>query len=181
MSKSWIVMSQKIPPDTVMYSIGGGAGSRLVIFTICTSPTAPSATAFWTAPWAASNRRLNPIWSGTPAALTAATHRSTSARLSDTGFSKKIALPALAAATARSTCVSVLLQIATASTSDASTSSTLAIAGTPRSAATAAAPSAYTSYTECRSRPGTCRAMSSACILPMRPVPSTAMVGLSLM
>jgi len=26
MSKSWIVMSRKIPPDTLMYETGGGAG-----------------------------------------------------------------------------------------------------------------------------------------------------------
>ena len=63
-------MSQKIPPDTLMYSMGGGAGSRLVIFTMCTSPMAirrrPPAC---TAACAGSNRRLKPTCSGTPAAL----------------------------------------------------------------------------------------------------------------
>ena len=47
---------------------------------------------------------------------------STLPRSSEIGFSQKIALPALAAAIMNGTCVSVLLQIATASTSaDAST------------------------------------------------------------
>jgi hypothetical protein len=41
------------------------------------------------------------------------------ARSSETGFSQKIALPARAAATIRSACVSVLVQMATASTSAA--------------------------------------------------------------
>ena len=56
---------------------------------------------------AGSKRRLKPIWNGTPAASTAASARSTSARSSDTGFSQKIALPASAAATIRSAWVSV--------------------------------------------------------------------------
>ncbi len=29
MSKSWIVMSMNMPPETRIYSMGGGAGSRL--------------------------------------------------------------------------------------------------------------------------------------------------------
>ena len=57
----------------------------------------PSATAAATAAWPGSKRRLKPIWNGTPAAVTAASARSTSARSSDTGFSQKIALPARAA------------------------------------------------------------------------------------
>ena len=91
--------------------------------TICGSPISPSATARATAACAGSKRRLKPIWNGTPAASTAASARSTSARSSDTGFSQKIALPASAAATIRSACVSVEVQIATASTSGAASSS----------------------------------------------------------
>src|SRR3954449_11776886 len=45
MSKSWIVMSRKIPPETRMYSIGGGAGSRLVMRTRWGAPTRPAAAA----------------------------------------------------------------------------------------------------------------------------------------
>src|SRR3954464_2407600 len=44
MSKSWIVMSRKIPPETRMYSTGGGAGSRLVIRTSCGAPSSPAGT-----------------------------------------------------------------------------------------------------------------------------------------
>src|SRR4051795_5398823 len=41
MSKSWIVMSRKIPPDPRTYSNGGGAGSRLEIRASCGSPLLP--------------------------------------------------------------------------------------------------------------------------------------------
>ena len=34
-------MSRKIPPDTRMYSIGGGAGSRLEMRTRCSGPSEP--------------------------------------------------------------------------------------------------------------------------------------------
>ena len=34
-------MSRKIPPDSLMYSTGGGAGSRLVMRTRWTSPSSP--------------------------------------------------------------------------------------------------------------------------------------------
>ena len=57
-------MSRKIPPEPRTYSIGGGAGSRLEIRTSCGSPTSPRITASWTAWWAGSKRRLNPIWNG---------------------------------------------------------------------------------------------------------------------
>ena len=52
-----------------------------------------------------------------PAASTAASARSTSARSSETGFSQNTALPAAAAATSRSACESVLEQTAIASAS----------------------------------------------------------------
>src|SRR3954453_12460822 len=174
MSKSWIVMSRKIPPETRMYSIGGGAGSRLLIRTICGSPSSPAATAARTAAWAGSKRRLKPIWNGTPAASTAAIARSTSSRSSETGFSQKIALPAPAAATMRSAWVSVLVQIATASTAgDPSTSSTEAATGTPSAVPTLRAVSACASKSTATVAPGTRRASSSACMRPIRPKPMT--------
>ena len=89
-------MSRKIPPDTLMYAIGGGAGSRLVMRTMCRSPTvavdrprpAPSACA------------------GVEAAVEADLERHADGldqrrvprrpwpRSSEIGFSQKIALPA---------------------------------------------------------------------------------------
>ena len=125
MSKSWIIMSRKMPPDTSMYEIGGGAGSRLVMRTMCRSPTEPSITAERTEACAASNRRLKPTWNGTPLDSITANASSTLPRSSEIGFSQKMALPACAAAIMNGTCVSVLLQIATASTSaDESTAPT---------------------------------------------------------
>ncbi len=112
----------------------------------CGSPTVPSATAAATAACAGSNRRLKPIWNGTPAASTAASAASTVARSSDTGFSQKIALPALAAATICGAWKPVGVQIATASTSAAAiSSSALSAAGTPRRALTSSAAGSYAS------------------------------------
>ena len=130
MSKSWIIMSRKMPPETSMYGIGGGAGSRLVMRTMCRSPTEPSITAARTEACAASKRRLKPTWNGTPLDSITASASSTLPRSSEIGFSQKIALPACAAAIMNGTWVSVLLQIATASTSaDASTASTSVVCG----------------------------------------------------
>ncbi len=176
MSKSWIVMSRKIPPETRTYASGGGAGSRLVMRTRCGSPTRPVATAARTEAWAGSKRRLKPIWNGTPAASTASSARSTVSRSSETGFSQKIALPARAASTMRSACVSVLVQIATASTSGAaSISATDPATGTPRSAPMAVALSARASKTAASVADGIRRASRSACMRPMRPTPMTPM------
>src|SRR3954447_26435520 len=58
MSKSWMVMSRKIPPEIAMYSSGGGAGSRLVIRTICGSPLSGAANPAC----AGSKRRVEEGW-----------------------------------------------------------------------------------------------------------------------
>src|SRR5215218_8090541 len=174
MSKSWIVMSRNIPPESRMYAIGGGAGSRLEIRTGCGSPTRPAATASRTDACPGSNRLLKPIWNGTPACSTAPSPRSTSSRASDTGFSQKIALPARAAWTMRSAWVGVLVQIATASTSgDASSSSTDTATGTRSSSPTLRALATCESYTALTAAPRTRRASRSACMRPMRPTPIT--------
>ena len=171
---SWHVMSRKMPPDTARYGIGGGAGSRLEMRTRCSAPTVPAATESRTNRWAGSKRRLKPTCSRAPASATAANARSTSARSSDSGFSQKIALPDDAAATSISTCVSVLVQMATASISSlASTSSTDSATGTPSDPATALAATGSTSYTTPSAAPSTWWASSSACIRPMRPTPRT--------
>ena len=167
-------MSRKIPPDTRTYSRGGGPGSRLVIRTRCSSPILPDATASWTERCAASNRRLSPSWRNEPAASTAASARSTSTSESETGFSSKSGLPVAAAATTRSTCVSVLEQIAIASTSRRSISSELdAVTGAPSSCATDSAVPGSGSYTAASASPGTSRTRSAACIRPIRPTPRT--------
>src|SRR4051794_21282660 len=140
----------------------------------CGSPISPAATAAATASCAGSKRRLKPIWNGTPAASTAASARSTSARSSDTGFSQKIALPAPAAATISSACVSVGEQMATASTSGALSSSSRSAATTaPSASATVRALASNSSWIQVTAAPGTWRSSSSACMRPIRPTPST--------
>ncbi len=143
--------------------------------TICGSPIVPSATAWRTEAWAGSKRRLKPIWNGTPACSTAASAASISARSSEIGFSQKIALPARAAATIRPTWVSVLVQIATASTSAAASSCSLdaaTVTSLPSALASACAAGAWRSKTAVTRAPATRRCSSSACIVPMRPAPS---------
>ncbi len=166
-------MSRKMPPLTAMYSGGGAAGSRLVIRRTCRSPTEPSATRSRTDLWPGSKRRLKPIMNGTPASSTAASARSTSSRSRLTGFSQKIALPACAAAMTRSTWVSVLVQIATVSTSSEASSSSIDLTGAPIAAETPSAAAGTASATAATTQPGTSRASSEACIRPIRPQPIT--------
>ena len=108
-------MSRKIPPEGRRYEMGGGAGSRLMIWIRLGLPISPLATACRTRMKFESKRRLNPTCSCTPALSTAASELSIFSRLSDTGFSQKMCLPACAAFTIRSACVSVEVQISTAS------------------------------------------------------------------
>ena len=101
-------------------------------------PTDPLTTASRTDWCAGSKRLLNLIWNGTPASRTASSARSTSTRSCDTGFSQKIALPDSAAAAISGACVSVLEQIATASTSERPiSSSALPATATPSSSPSA--------------------------------------------
>ena len=170
-------MSRKMPPEWRTYSIGGGAGSRLVIRTRCGSPTGRRRPPRATDACAGSKRRLKPIWNGTPASSTAASARSTVSRSSETGFSQKIALPARAASTIRSACVSVSCR------------------SPPRRRRARRAPRRSIRRPARRARrrrprgarrrgvvdapspraPGTRRASRSACMRPMRPTPMTAM------
>ena len=57
MSKSWMVMSRKMPPERTMKSQGGGSGSREMIVTISTSPIRPSSIVRFNARKSGSNRR----------------------------------------------------------------------------------------------------------------------------
>ena len=57
---------------------------------------------------------MKPICNRTPACAAAAMARSVSARVRAIGFSQKMCLPAAAVATIRSACVSVAVQISTA-------------------------------------------------------------------
>ena len=147
-------MSRKMPPLTATYSGGGAAGSRLVIRRTCRSPTEPSATRSRTDLWPGSKRRLKPIMNGTPASSTAASARSTCSRSRLTGFSQKIALPACAAAMIRSTWVSVLVQIATVSTSSEASSSSIDMTGAPIAAETPSAAAGTASATAATTQPG---------------------------
>src|SRR3990167_8780227 len=91
MSRSWIIMSRKIPPETSRYALGGGPGSREVIETISRLPTAPASSSLFNRLKLGSKRRLNPTKNGTPARSTSAIARSTRSRSRSMGFSQKIA------------------------------------------------------------------------------------------
>jgi len=116
MSKSWIIMSRKIPPDTLTYSGGGGAGSRLMTCSRCGSPISPRWMASRTRAKVGSKRRLKPTWNLTPACSTARSTWSIRTRSSSIGFSVKMCLPAAAAASITLACVSVDEHTRTAST-----------------------------------------------------------------
>ena len=114
-SKSWMSVCVK--------TVHGGTapgfarpGSRVSERISWTWPTVPAATAACAAANPASKRRLKPTCSVTPAASTAASTRSISARVIDAGFSQKTGLPAPATATISSACAVEDAVITTAST-----------------------------------------------------------------
>ena len=59
-SKSCMVISRSIPPDTAAYSALGGLGSLEVIFVMCISPILPDKNASFTAAKLWSYRLLKP-------------------------------------------------------------------------------------------------------------------------
>ena len=116
-------------------------GSRLVITASSSRPSSFLRTAWRKAAWLGSNRRLKPIWTDAPDSATIARHASTRSMSRWIGFSHRMALPACAARSIRSQCVSVEVAISTAwtdsSASAASTESKALVS--VRSAARAAA------------------------------------------
>ncbi len=96
MSKSCIVISMNMPPDTALYSAGGGAGSREVIFSICGAPILPSTMSCLIFKKLGSKRRLNPIISLTPDDCAVLMAFLTTSSDKSTGFSQNICFPALA-------------------------------------------------------------------------------------
>ena len=71
MSKSWISMSLKMPPELLMYGMGGAPGSRLVTISISGVPISPAASRALAAENVGSKRRWNPIMQVTPDFATA--------------------------------------------------------------------------------------------------------------
>ena len=171
MSKSWIVMSRKMPPDRLMYSTGGAPGSREVMLTISTAPTAPSSIALRTARKCGSKRRLKPTISAAPVSSTTRRQALTRATSRSIGFSQKIALPARAKRSIRSAWVSVGVQITTASTSPAASIASIDRTSAPYRPAIASAAGATASATATRRAPAV-PVIARACTFPMRPAPS---------
>ena len=117
MSKSWISMSWKMPPERFRYSTGGAPGSRLVT----TSISGLADLAGVEALLQRGERRIEAALEADQAGDAARFDRlGAGARAIDatrsTGFSQKIALPAAAARRIRSACVSVDEPITTAPT-----------------------------------------------------------------
>ena len=117
MSKSCIVMSKKIPPETLMYSIGGGLGSLEVIFKMCTSPILPAFMISWALLKLGSNLLLKPICNLTFAFSTVSRASCILFRSKSIGFSQNMCLPAFAASIMNLEWVSVDEHISTASIS----------------------------------------------------------------
>src|SRR5689334_10030688 len=109
----------------------------------------------------------------TPAARTASAHARARCKSRSTGFSQKIALPAFAARTMRSACVSVDDPIATARTPASSNTLTASVVCAPCCWASFEAAAASTSTTYLSRTPGW-RAILPAWIAPMRPAPNNA-------
>ena len=134
-SKSWIIISRKIPPETLIYATGGGAGSKEVIDSNSALPISPAVSACLSAPKLVSKRRLNPIITGRPVASTTFWQARARSRLRSTGFSHSTALPARVAASIKSEWVSVEVAISTASISGSAMISSVLRATAPYRAA----------------------------------------------
>ena len=173
MSKSWIVISRKIPPETFTYSGGGGAGSREVMRTMCGSPIAPACTRSRMRRKLWSNLRLKPTWIFTPAFFTSARAFFTRATVRSTGFSQKMCFPRAAAALTRSACVSVELHTMTAPISGSSSTSRASALtfDTPMPRAQSLTLSAAMSAMRVIFTLGMWTEMFSAWILPILPAP----------
>ncbi|BBI92410.1 transposase IS3 family [Serratia symbiotica] len=96
-SKSWIVISRNIPPETRTYSANGGDGSREIITKDSGLPMLPCTASFFTLRNCGSKRWLKPIKSETLCSFTTFKQSRTRTRSRGTGFSQKIALPCFAA------------------------------------------------------------------------------------
>ena len=98
-----------------MYSIGGAAGSRLMMVSCSRRPTLPSPTALWIAANEGSKRRLKPNITGVVMASSSDSTAVTSAMSRAIGFSQSTALPAFAAASRCGMCSGVGEPMITAS------------------------------------------------------------------
>src|SRR5262245_11276888 len=178
-SKSWIIMSRNRPPETLMYSSGGGPGSRLVMTTSSTSPTSPLRIAAWIARLVGSKRRLKPMATGTRCFRRSARQRSTRLISRSIGFSHSTALPMRADAVMRSTWVFVEDATTTASSSgSARAAAGLGAVRAPSCRARSAA-ALDTGSTMYLTRALGCAATLRACSLPMRPAPKTQKFNVS--
>lgn len=147
MSKSWISMSRKMPPERSIYDTGGGAGSRLVMTSVSGLPISPSCSRRLSAAKLGSKRRLKPIMQGRPLAATSRAQARARSRLRSTGFSQNTALPCRTARSIRSAWVSVLVQISTASMAGSARMASICATRAPVLAASSAAARASTSAT----------------------------------
>ena len=115
MSKSWIVISRNNPPDTLMYSTGGGAGSFEIMLTISTSPISPATIRCCSKAKLGSKRRLNASIAIILLDLTLATTCCTRGKDKSIGFSQNTCLPEATACSIKSAWVSVAEQTKTPS------------------------------------------------------------------
>src|SRR5258708_882360 len=168
-------MSRNRPPVLGIEAGGGGAGSGLVMIPCRNAPICPSSIALFRAAALGSKRRLKPTSTGTGVLASEARQRSTLAMSRSIGFSHRIALPAAAARSIRSTWVLVGVQITIASTSFPAVKSSACVVHSHWCACANARAAASIGSATALSRVRGWRATLAAWILPIRPAPMTAM------
>ena len=155
-----------------MYPAGGGTASNVVDLIVCSQPSDPDTAAARAARKPSSNRRWNPICTGTalpPVALITSSVPSTSGA---TGFSQKTGTPAWTPRLMSSGCAPVVAAITRASIPAPSNSATDPAARAPACPATSRARPRSASVMISKSTPGSPRSVL-AWNAPIRPTPTS--------
>ena len=160
--------------------MGGGAGSKEVIDSSSAVPISPPSSAFFKATKFGSNLRLKPIIIKCSFDFVFSRHRFARAKLKSTGFSQRIAFPAIEAFSIKSECVSVELAIKIASIELSSKIASTDLGLTLYNFAKFLAFSSTLSATATNCDPSSCTIVL-ACTRPMRPAPISPTVNITLL
>ena len=157
-----------------MYPAGGGAASNVVDRIVCSQPSDPDRAAARAARNPSSNRRWNPICTGTALPLATLITSSVPSTSGATGFSQKTGTPAWTPRLMSSGCAPVVAAMTRASIPAPSNSATDSAACAPVCPATSRARPRSASVTTSESTPGSPRSVL-AWNTPIRPTPTSPM------